>query len=293
MTSESLSTGAVGQVPDIPLSWQRLDVEQRLGFRGGRFTQVNGRLAFLIGLLLTIGFYAMLLGVSDSYLSEVFTNRGPTQYAACLLSFWSLAILCLKWRKLRLQRRALAYEVVPLEHDFVLTPATARQVTERVYAIADEPARFVLFHRILVALSNLENLGRVSEVDDILRSEAENETSVMETSYSLLHGFVWAIPVFGFIGTVLGLSQAIGAFGAVLASVEDLSEIAGSLRLVTAGLATAFDTTLVALVFAVAIQLVITFLHKSEEEFLGDCSDYCLRRVVGRLKLMPFEQEGS
>ena len=97
--------------------------------------------------------------------------------------------------------------------------------------------------------------------------------------------------MFGFIGTVLGLSQAIGAFGGVLGDVEDLSQITGSLRLVTAGLATAFDTTLVALVFAVAIQLLITFMHKSEEEFLGDCSDYCLRRVVGRLKLMPYEHE--
>ena len=31
----------------------------------------------------------------------------------------------------------------------------------------------------------------------------------METSYSVINSFVWAIPVLGFIGTVLGLSQAI------------------------------------------------------------------------------------
>ena len=38
----------------------------------------------------------------------------------------------------------------------------------------------------------------------------------METSYSVINAFVWAIPVLGFIGTVLGLSQAIGQFGGVL-----------------------------------------------------------------------------
>lgn len=291
MTREAVLPGRSAESGDVSLNWSLLDIEQRIGFRGGRFTRVNNRLSFLVALLCTVAFFVLLLFVPDSYLAVLFTQRGPTQYAACFLAFWSAAILFVKWKKLRLQRLALNYEAVPLEHDFVLTPLTARQVTERIYGIADEPQQFVLLHRILVALSNLENLGRVSEVDDILRSEAENETEIMETSYSLLNGFVWAIPVFGFIGTVLGLSQAIGAFGGVLGSAEDLSQITGSLRLVTAGLATAFDTTLVALVFAVAIQLTITFLRKSEEEFLGECSDYCLRRVVGRLKLMPYENE--
>ena len=34
----------------------------------------------------------------------------------------------------------------------------------------------------------------------------------MDTSYLMLSGFVWAIPVLGFIGTVLGLSDAICDF---------------------------------------------------------------------------------
>lgn len=42
----------------------------------------------------------------------------------------------------------------------------------------------------------------------------------METSYALVQGFVWAIPVLGFIGTVVGLSQAIGGFTAVLQGVD-------------------------------------------------------------------------
>ena len=155
----------------------------------------------------------------------------------------------------------------------------------------DEPKHFILFDRISIALSNLRNLGRVSDVEDILRSQAEHQESAMETSYSLVKGFIWAIPVLGFIGTVLGLSQAIGSFGLVLENTEDIHQISTALKSVTAGLAIAFETTLEALVAAMVLQLLLTFLKRSEEDFLDDCTEYCVRRIVSRLRIMPFERE--
>ena len=113
----------------------------------------------------------------------------------------------------------------------------------------------------------------------------------METSYSMLQSFVWAIPVLGFIGTVLGLSDAIAAFSSVLGTANDVSEISSALRGVTAGLSTAFETTLVALVAALFIQLSLTALKKAEEEFLDECGEYCLRNVVGKLRIMPFQTD--
>ena len=71
----------------------------------------------------------------------------------------------------------------------------------------------------------------------------------MASSYILLNGLVWATPVLGFIGTVLGLSAAIGEFTQTLGvDSTDLAAIKLSLTGVTGGLATAFETTLVALV---------------------------------------------
>ena len=112
----------------------------------------------------------------------------------------------------------------------------------------------------------------------------------METSYSILQGLIWAIPVLGFIGTVLGLSEAIGQFGTLLQSAGELSEVKDGLQLVTSGLSTAFETTLVALVAALGIQLWLVALKKAEEEFLDECSEYCIRNVVGRLRVNLAEQ---
>lgn len=282
----------------LPLSWTRRDIEQRLMFRGGRHTKVNTFLALAIGSLLTIGFYAVIMllpsfGPAAKEFANMFTGMGSIPYAIVFFSNWSLAILFLKWRKLALQREALQYEIVPRDPAFVLSGANVDVVVDEMYRIVDEPAHYVLFNRIAVALANLRNLGRIGDVDEILRSQADSDADSAESSYGVLAGFIWAIPVLGFIGTVLGLSQAISEFGSLVQSQEGMDQIKTALQKVTAGLSTAFVTTLQALVAALAIQLMQTFLKKNEQEFLEDCSDYCTTKVVNRLRIMPFERGGD
>jgi biopolymer transport protein ExbB/TolQ len=275
------------------LSWIRQDPENRLGFSGGRFTRVNTFLSATAGIVLAVSWYGLLLLFDETPFAAMFTERGFTPYVMVVLSTWSMAIILIKMRKLRLQERALLLPVVPESPDFVLSVTTATHVDERIRSLVDDPRKFVLLNRIEIALSSLRNLGRVNDIDEILRSQGETDESTMETSYALLRGFVWAIPILGFIGTVMGLSTAIFGFGQVLGENAELSQISSSLRVVTGGLATAFETTLLALVCALCIQLVVTFLKKREEEFLDACSEYCQRNIVSRLRVMPFESGGT
>lgn len=278
----------------LELNWSRLDIEQRLLFPGGKYTRVNGLLSGLISVALTVAFYAtlMLTPLAKTSFGQIFLERGPTQHAVVVLFFWSLVILIFKRLKLGLQRRALDVRVLPEEPGFVISPSTVERVLQRLRDVADDPRNFMVLNRVDVALSNLRNLGRVGDVEEILRSQAAQDESQMETSYALVQGFVWAVPVLGFIGTVLGLSQAIGSFTAVLGSGNDVSVITGALGKVTAGLATAFDTTLVALVAALVIQLLVVMTKKSEEEFLDEAMEHGIRTIVGRLRLDPSGESG-
>ena len=107
---------------------------------------------------------------------------------------------------------------------------------------------------------------------------------------------VWAIPVLGFIGTVQGLSSAISTFTKTLASSGDLAAIKANLQGVTGGLATAFETTLVALVMALILQLFLNALQKRETDFLDECNDYCHQHVISKLRLTkdrPEKAEGT
>jgi biopolymer transport protein ExbB/TolQ len=276
---------------DAPqLNWSLDDIEQRAGFKGGRFTDTNKLLTFLIGLILTVLFYLFVVyGLRPVTVTQpiaaMFLDRGLVPYPTTFFFFWAVAILFLKARKLAYQERSLELAAVPQEPEFVLNPTTARAVLERIYGLVDSTRHFVLLNRIERALSNLRNIGQISDVSDILRTQAAYDEEQLTSSYSLVNGFTWAIPVLGFIGTVLGLSQAIGAFGLTLKVAGDNAQMRASLTEVTKGLATGFETTLVALVFALIIQLLVTFLQKREYSFLDECNDYCHAHVVSKLRL--------
>lgn len=202
-----------------------------------------------------------------------------------LFFFWGMTTLFLKSAKIRFQERALNLTVVPNQPDFILNVNSAKEVLERLLAMVDHPRHFVLLNRIERALANLHHLGTVGDVSTILKTQAENDENQTASSYTLVSGMVWATPVLGFIGTVLGLSMAISSFTKTLQAGADTAKIRDSLQQVTGGLSTAFETTLVALVCALIMQLYINYLQHREAEFLDACNDYCHAHVVAKLRL--------
>ena len=280
-------------VDDTLLAWSQQDIENRIGFKGGRYTNVNHLFAFLAALLLTGSFYALMVFVfkhlpGASFIANMFLRPANqfTMIPATLFFFIGATVLWLKHFKLRFQERALGLAAVPDAPDFVLNETTAAAVLARLHERVDHPRHFVLCNRIDRALSNLKNIGQINDVSSNPRAQAENEEDQVASSYTLINGLVWAIPVLGFIGTVQGLSIAIGNFGLTLETAMNITVIRDSLKGVTAGLATAFETTLIALVFALILQLWVTVQQKREMSFLDECNDYCHSHVVSRLRLI-------
>lgn len=275
---------------DPVLSWSRQDLEQRFAFHGGRFTDTNRTLTFLLAAVLTVflfvfAFYVMLPNPWMAPLAEKLLDRGVVPYPIVFLSFWGFVILFIKSRKLSFQTKALELSAVPQEPEFSLNPGTARTVLERIEGLVDDHRNFILFNRIHVALSNLQNIGQISDVSSLIRSQSEIDEDQVSSSYNLVTGFIWAVPVLGFIGTVLGLGDAIGGFGQTLEAGAEMDALRESLQAVTAGLSTAFDTTLLGLVGALFLQLFTTFSRQKEMSFLDRCNDYCQTYVVAKLKL--------
>lgn len=290
----------------VSLSWAEQDIENRWGlFKGGRFTSVNKALSLTLAAILAAAFLGLMfvlyqpvrrLPVNDQQaipflprLAQFFvrdTNNLVATVPATLFFFWGVVIVALKAPKLRLQRRALELAAVPQHHDFVLNEATAKTVLERMRSLVDDTRHFILLNRIDRALSSLHNIGGVSDVSTILKSQADNDENQIASSYALINAMVWAIPVLGFVGTVLGLSMAMGKFHLT----ADASAIRDSLAPVVAGLSTAFETTLVGLVFALLLHLLSDLTQQKETDFLDECDDYCHFHVVSKLRVRAKEE---
>ncbi len=272
-------------LPQPRLSFAKDDIERKLLCPAGRFTSAGPVVPLVMGALATVIFYVSLIPIHQTWFGQSFTNRGWIPYATVSFSFWALSIAIIKWRKIAFQERALSRPVIPLDPGFVISSTTVQQVLDNLYQVADDPRDFILFNRIQVALSNLRNMGQIGDVDNILRSQSDSDEAAMESSYTVVRSLIWAIPVWGFIGTALGLSQAIGAFTSVLHAAKDIEAIKGSLNSVTAGLAVSFETTLQALLAALFIQLFLTMLKRREEQMNDEFMDYCQRQIVGRLRI--------
>ena len=87
-------------------------------------------------------------------------------------------------------------------------------------------------------------------------------------SYLMPRYISWAVPVLGFIGTVLGISLASEGIRKIISSQSGLSSLSSDLGQAIAPLGIAFDTTLIALSLSIVLVLVQTLVQKSEEATL-------------------------
>ena len=267
------------------------DIECMIGFPSGRYTVASAPLWLGVAAVMTILVALILVIVAPNSYLLLMMNRCWTNWAVVFFSWWCLGILFAKWIKTSIQLRALrAVDIVPRRGDFILSPGTSGDVLRRIKAVAERPKDFLLFRRIDMALSNLGNIGEVRDVGAVLESQADSDGSSVDSSYTVIRSLIWTIPILGFIGTVVGLSQAIGSFTDVLTQTgSDAGSIKSKLGPVVGGLATAFETTLVALIAAVIIQLLSTWVYKREEALLDGITDFTTENVLSRLKLTDWQ----
>jgi biopolymer transport protein ExbB/TolQ len=281
------------ETPPLPISIldsAEGDLECGIGLSTGRYTRTHGPFWFAVALVMTVLTWLALIPFKGSYLEDVIASGWQTNWLCILFTWWCFLILFAKWQKVKVQRRALAVAgIFPRKGDFVLSPGTSGEVLAELRRRVARPREFLLFNRVWLALSNLGNIGEVRDVGAVLDSQADSDSSTIDSSYTAIRSLIWTIPVLGFIGTVLGLGIAIGNFTTVITAGEGAGAATASIRdklgPVVGGLATAFNTTLVALVAAVAVQLTTTWIYKLEEDLLDDISSYCNDNIISRLKL--------
>ena len=129
------------------LDWHLGDIEQRFGFSGGKYTDVNTWFALLATALITGAFFIGLCHVPASVRSikaiAMILERGWTPYAMVALFVLALTISFIKWRKLAFQKKAFGVELIPVGNNFALTSETALDVIKTLSESVDDPKRFV------------------------------------------------------------------------------------------------------------------------------------------------------
>ncbi|HEY5656796.1 MAG TPA: MotA/TolQ/ExbB proton channel family protein [Myxococcota bacterium] len=232
----------------------------------------------------TLLFYgAVVLPLSGTYVGELFAARGWVPYVISVLSFWAAVMLLLKYRLIARQREVLELDLLPERIGERITPENAAAFAAHLSELPPSAASNALVGRIRRALHHFEARRDAREVVDQLSGQTQADVDAVESSYTMLRVFIWAIPILGFIGTVIGIGAAVGGFSESVGAAVDLEVMKDSIGSVTTGLAVAFDTTLLALVMSILIMFPASSLQKAEEDFLTAVEDYCDEKLVRRL----------
>ena len=245
-------------------------------------TNVGMVLSGLIGVGATLLFYAVMFPLHQFKWTELFWDRGWVPYVTVLLTFWSFSILFLKWRKLQLQRRAMLLDVLPMELSEEITFDTLDRFLDHIAKLPADGQSF-LINRVVRGIEHFRVRKSTSETVTMLGSQSDIDANNVLGSYTLVKVFIWALPIMGFIGTVIGVSTAIAGLAGSLENASDVSAIKGALNNVFAGLGTAFDTTLLALVLSLMVKVPCSALQKSEEDLVTWVDEYCNENLLKRL----------
>jgi len=233
-------------------------------FDNAAATEVSISISALIGLGVTVVFLGVLWpfvkGGGERGLADLFLARGWVPYVLTFLMFWSFAILA----KVIDQKTVFDFEYHIKQLDL------------------DGRDNF-LVNRIMRALSFFSVQRDHDKTAQMLSSQSEIDATTVQSSYTLLMVFIWAIPILGFIGTVIGISEAVANFAGALDSAGKISELKNHLGAVTGGLGVAFDTTLLGLVMSLLVMFPTSLMQKREEDTLNAVDEYCNEYFLKRL----------
>jgi biopolymer transport protein ExbB/TolQ len=135
---------------------------------------------------------------------------------------------------------------------------------EQSLALADGQSSMIV-RRVSGVLNFVSSRGSANALDDHMRTLSDNDAIALDGSYALNRFMIWAMPILGFLGTVLGITEAISGI-----TPEQMENNPGA---VSNGLIKAFDATALALSLTL-ISMFFNFLVEKLEQGLLERVDH-------------------
>lgn len=191
-----------------------------------------------------------------------------------LAMFIGLGELWIRWKSLRAGRALLRTGLLPEDERALLTADDLRLIYVNARGLSRTAAFPVMVRRLAMEFRKSKSIERVNS---LLDSSLELFLHQLDLRYTLIRYLVWVIPTLGFVGTMIGIANAMAFAGSGAVEMDQL------LTPTTQKLAVAFYTTLLALLQSGLLVLGMNSLQSGEEKNLNDAGQYCLENLVMRL----------
>jgi biopolymer transport protein ExbB/TolQ len=240
----------------------------------------------LWGGMASVAFYALLQrGFLGEQLLQRYCAGHPVEYIEVVLFFVGLAALLVKLLDITAQSHRLRLPLLePVPH--------GGQTLDDCDLLLDQldqaPAAWqndYLVRRFRDALEYLRRSGTIKGLDEHLRYLADVDAGRQNAGYSFVRLVVWAIPILGFLGTVVGITMAIANLSP--------QALEASLPKVTGGLGVAFDTTALALALSMVLMFVQHVVDRNETMLLNQVDQRTEAELIGRFEELDDGPDGQ
>ncbi|HWB14215.1 MAG TPA: MotA/TolQ/ExbB proton channel family protein [Pirellulales bacterium] len=249
--------------------------------KASRIPQLIMRSSLFWGTLASIAFFAPIQTGhwKDEFVLRYFAGHW-VEYLETALFFVGLAGLILKALDVGRQSSAMSQVGLPARSEEPQPPSDAERLLVHLGQLPDTQQDDYFPRRLREALQSVLFAGSADKLGDELKYLSESDAARSHASYALLRIIIWAIPILGFLGTVIGITLAIASLNPQ--SLED------SLPMVTGGLGVAFDTTALALGLSMVLMFVQFVVDRIEGRLLAAVDARSAEELAGR-----FEQLGA
>ena len=154
-----------------------------------------------------------------------------------------------------------------------------QRAAQAIHQLNQYPSRIqshYLWQRLEKGLKQIQRSDSTQGVEEELKYQADLDVERQQQRYSLVKILVWAIPMLGFLGTVLGISQALG--GIQVGPENDFQEMMSGLR---GSLYVAFDTTALALALSIVLMFIQFLVDRFESQLLSMVDEKTIEEVSG------------
>lgn len=236
------------------------------------------RLPLLWGGLATLGFYACLQsgGVSSPLLTRYFASH-PVEWVATLLFFVGMAALALRLSNLVGQLGAVKLQPLGPIHPGGQPVADSDTLLARLASLSEPLRRTTLVRRLREALEYVRDTGSADALEEQLDRLIVIDRDRVSAGYGLPRLVRATLPIIGMIGTVIGITLAVGEL-----STEDMEASIGA---VTSALSVAFDTTAQAMSLMLVLWFAMFAVERVEERLLDQVDAATGQALVGRFQV--------
>lgn len=199
---------------------------------------------------------------------------GIIQFFTFFLFFYALIEILQLNKTIKNEEKAFNRKFLPEKDNWILSP---QDVTNLKLELINNHKhdKSKIKKLILSVCTKFRANKSTSEALDMLGAQVKINKENDESEQSLIRYVAWAIPSVGFIGTVIGIANSLGAVKQNMSADE--------LMAVTSSLNVAFDTTLVALFLSLILMYFFHLLTEKIEKYHTNSEQYVLENLINRI----------